>query len=388
MRHSGLYEGLGRPVEGVVSIAVLRANAVGDFIVATPALHALREAYPDAHISLLGRAWHAQFLADRPSPVDEVIIIPPTPGVGAPPGEAADARPQERFFHAMQERRFDLALQLHGGGRYSNPFVRRLGARLTAGFHTPGAEPLDRMLPYRELYPELLRLLEGVALVGAFGRTVEPRLVVTARDRAEADAAVPPGGGPLVVLQPGATDPRRCWSPRHFARVGDHFAGLGASIAVNGTRDEAAAVRAVIDAMHHRDRAIDLTGRLSLGGLMGLLERSRLLVSNDTGPMHMARALDVPTVAVYWIGNLPGHGPTSSARHAVAVSWRLDCPTCGRNCIGVDCGHDASFVDDVAPEEVIALAQPLYEGPAPADAMRPETREEPDPRAPRAARAR
>ncbi len=268
MRHSGLYEGLGRPVEGVASIAVLRANAVGDFIVATPALHALREAYPDAHISLLGRAF------------------------------------------------------------------------------------------------------------------------VTARDRAEAYAAVPPGGGPLVVLQPGATDPRRCWSPRHFARVGDHFAGLGAGIAVNGTRDEAAAVRAVIDAMHHRDRAIDLSGRLSLGGLMGLLERSRLLVSNDTGPMHMARALDVPTVAVYWIGNLPGHGPTSSARHAVAVSWRLDCPTCGRNCIGVDCGHDASFVDDVAPEEVIALAQPLYEGPAPADAMLPETREEPDPPTPRAARAR
>lgn len=193
MRHGGLYEGLGRPVEGVASIAVLRANAVGDFIVATPALHALREAYPDAHISLLGRAWHAQFLADRPSPVDEVIVIPPTPGVGSPPGEAADARAQERFFQAMQERRFDLALQLHGGGRYSNPFVRRLGARLTAGFHTPGAEPLDRMLPYRELYPELLRLLEGVALVGAFGRTVEPRLVVTARDRAEADAAVPPG---------------------------------------------------------------------------------------------------------------------------------------------------------------------------------------------------
>lgn len=379
MSIAGLYEGLGRRVDDVGSIAVLRANAVGDFVVTLPALEALRLAYPDAHICLLGRAWHAEFLRERPSPVDEVVVIPPVPGIGSPPGTQGDDRALGRFFRAMQERAFDVALQLHGGGRYSNPFVRRLGARLTAGFHTPGSEPLDRMLPYRDLYPEVLRLLEGVALIGAHGRTVEPRLVVTARDRAEADAAVPPGAGPLVVLQPGATDPRRCWSARHFARVADHFAALGACVAINGAEGEAQAVHAVIDAMRHREQAIDLAGRLSLGGLLGLLERARLVVSNDTGPMHMARALDVPTVAIYWIGNLIGHGPTSSARHAVAASWRLDCPTCGRNCIGVDCGHDASFVDDVTPEEVIALAQPLYEGPAPADAMLPETRAEEGP---------
>lgn len=372
----GLYAGLGERVPGVRSVAVLRANAVGDFVVALPALEALRAAYPDARITLLGRAWHAEFLRERPSPVDEVIAMPVFAGVGWPLDAQQDTAAQAAFFEAMHERRFDLALQLHGGGLHSNPLVRRLGARLTAGFHTPGAMPLDRMLPYRELHPEVLRLLEGVALVGACGRTVEPHLVVTPHDRNEAAAVLPASERPLVVLQPGAADPRRRWSPASFAAVGDHFAELGAEIAVNGTMAEAEAVAGVLQGMRHQERVHDLTGRLSLGGLLGLIERARLVVSNDTGPAHLARALGVATVAVYWIGNMIGHGPISSARQAVAVSWRLDCPVCGRNCMTVDCGHTSSFVDDVEPAQVIALAEPLYEGPAPPDAMLPETHPE------------
>lgn len=368
----GLYQGLGARVAGVQSIAVLRANAVGDFIVALPALEALRSTYPEARISLLGRAWHARFLSERPSPVDEVIVIPDTAGVGCPPDTPEDAAAHDAFFRRMRERRFDIALQLHGGGGHSNPFVRQLGARLTAGFHTPGSEPLARMLPYRELHPEVLRLLEAVALVGAHGHSVVPRLQVTQADRAEAHAVLPPSEQPLVLLQPGAADPRRCWSAAHFAAVADHFWRQGAQIAINGTEAEATAVEAVCAAVSHRAQVHPLSGRLSLGGLLGLLERTRLLVSNDTGPAHLARAIDVPTVAVYWIGNLPGHGPTSSARQATAVSWRIDCPECGQSCIGFDCGHTASFVDDVPPGEVIALAQPLFDGPLPVDATLPD----------------
>ncbi|AKJ27514.1 glycosyltransferase family 9 protein [Caldimonas brevitalea] len=377
-RPSGLFCGLGAPVDDVRSIAVLRANAVGDFVLTLPALEALRSAYPDARITLLGRAWHAAFLAGRPSPVDEVVVVPPTAGVTVAPGAAEDLPAQSAFFAEMQARRFDIALQLHGGGRYSNPFVRRLQARVDAGFQATDATPLMRTLPYRESHPEALRLLEGVALVGAYGCDIEPRLIATPRDRAEAHAALPPTAGrPLVVLQPGASDPRRCWSPAHFAAVGDHFAQLGADVAINGTDAEGDAVQAVLQGMRQRARAHDLTGRLSLGGLMGLLARARLLVSNDTGPAHLARAVGTPTTVIYWIGNVQGYGPLSSARHATAVSWRLECPACGRNCLGVDCGHPDSFVDDVRPEAVIALAQPLFEAPPPLDAMPQETRPDP-----------
>src|SRR5947209_2394584 len=118
----------GSVVGGVRKIAVLRANALGDFIVALPALDALRATYPDAEIVLLAREWHAEFLHNRPGPVDRVIPVPAVPGIGSAPDEPVDEVALAAFFHEMQAERFDLALQLHGGGRNSNPFILRLRA--------------------------------------------------------------------------------------------------------------------------------------------------------------------------------------------------------------------------------------------------------------------
>lgn len=341
-------------------IAVLRANAVGDFVVSLPALAALRRSYPDSHISLLGREWHAQFLLGRPSPVDEVIVIPSSIGFRA----ALDASNEERaataaFFAAMRERRFDLALQLHGGGAYSNPFVRQLGARLCAGLQAPQAEALDRSLPYREPHSEVLRLLEAVALVGARSCDVEPQLTVTRADREEAARALPAAERrPLLVLQPYCVDPRRAWPAERFAAIGDHYAARGALVALNGTAQEARAIAQVRAAM--REPVLDLSGVLSLGGLLGLLERAGLLVSNDTGTAHLARAIGLPSVTICWIGNFAAYGPMSSARHAVALSWRLHCPRCGTLNVGVRCEHDDSFVDEVQTEEVLGFAHELW----------------------------
>lgn len=361
-----MYAGRGDRVEGVRQIAVLRANAVGDLVVALPALVALRRAYPRAWISLLGRAWHADFLTGRPSPVDEVVVIPEAIDFAAPVDPACAC------VLALRRRRFDLALQWHGGGRHSNAFVRQLGARVTAGLRTPDAAPLDRELPYREPHPEVLRLLEAAALVGAVGVDVEPHLAVTAADEAEAAQALAgahsPGSHgtsgasstrPLVVLQPGCRDGRRQWSPERFAAVGTHFMRQGARVVLNGTAAEAPTLARVCAAMP--EPADDLSGCLSLGGLLGLLAGARLLVSNDTGTAHLARALGVPSVTICWIGNLAAYGPVASREHEVAVSWQLHCPRCGRQNVSEDCGHRDSVVDTVTVEQVLGLAQPLWE---------------------------
>src|SRR5215216_3409826 len=68
-------------VEGVQKLAVLRANAIGDYLVSLPAVEALRAAYPAAELVLLGSGWHASFLAGRPGPVDRCVPVPPTAGV-------------------------------------------------------------------------------------------------------------------------------------------------------------------------------------------------------------------------------------------------------------------------------------------------------------------
>ncbi|HEU5432993.1 MAG TPA: hypothetical protein VFU81_15095, partial [Thermomicrobiales bacterium] len=195
-------------VPDVARIAVLRANGLGDLIVALPALDALRAAYPAAEIVLLATAMHAALLRGRPGPVDRVVVAPPSRGVNGDADTVEDPATLDAFFAALARERFDLALQLHGGGRHSNPFLLRLGARFTAGLRTPDAPPLDRWLPYIYFQPEIFRYLEAVALVGARPVGFAPRLAVTARDLAAAEAAVPEDGRPLVALHPGATDPR------------------------------------------------------------------------------------------------------------------------------------------------------------------------------------
>ena len=336
---------------------MLRAGALGDFVFALPAFDALRAAYPDAEIVLLGKPWLAGLLRERPGPIDRVDAVPIARGVGAPPRARQDPAALDAFFAAMRDSRFDVALQLHGGGRYSNPFVQKLGARVTAGLRAPDAPPLDRTMPYVYHQNERLRLLEAVALVGAKPVTLAPHLAVTARDLAEADAAVPPSTAPLVVLQPGSTDPRRRWPPEHFAALGDALAAAGARVAINGARDEAALVQSIRGAM--RRDAIDLAGRLSLSGLAGLMSRARVVVSNDTGPLFLAEAVGAATVGIFWLMNLAMDGALFRTRHRYALATRVACPVCGRPQIDERCEHDPSFVADVSVDAVLAPALEL-----------------------------
>jgi ADP-heptose:LPS heptosyltransferase len=345
-------------VKDVRKLAVLRANAIGDYLVSLPALEALRVAYPEAELVLLGAGWHAGFLAGRPGPVDRCLAVPPTVGVrdDRPPSPAAAV---DWFFARMRTERFDLAVQLQGGGLHSNPFVCRLGARVTAGSQAPDAPPLDRTVPYTGHQHEIHRFLEVAGLVGATPVTLEPRLQVTATDRAEAAAVLAEDGRPLVVLHPGANDPRRRWPVERLAVVGSELARKGARMAVVGTATEqplADRLLATLDG-----DAADLTGRLRLGGLAGLLERATLLIGNDSGPRHLAAAVGTATVAVYWGMHLGSYGPLYRARHRAPTAWRLHCPVCGANSLQEDCraSHQASLVADVTVDEVLAEALDL-----------------------------
>jgi ADP-heptose:LPS heptosyltransferase len=347
------------PVSDVGKIAVLRANAIGNFIFALPALEALRTAYPRAEIVLLATDWHAEFLVGRPSPIDRVIPVTASTGVRVDLPIPTDPTPLARFFETMRSERFDIAVQIHGGGRYSNPFVDALGARLTVGLRTPDAAPLDRWMPYIYFQSEVLRYLEVVGLIGAPPVTLLPRIALTAADRSEAERAMP-STGRVAVLHPGAGDPRRRWPPAHFAAVGDALAGAGAQVAVVGAPGERALVAAVVSAMAHP--AVDLCGQLSLGGLAGLFARAQVVVANDSGPLHLAEAVGCATVGIFWCGNLITAGPLHRARHRPQVSWQLTCPACGRHCLNDTCDHTCSFVAEAPVEAATSAALELLTG--------------------------
>jgi ADP-heptose:LPS heptosyltransferase len=374
-------------LDGVRKIAVLRPNAVGDFVFALPALHTLKHSYPEAEIVLLGKPWHASFLRGRPGPVDRVAVMPKVAGVGAPVDVACDEEEIAHFIDAMREERFDIALQMFGAGHYSNPFLARMKARLSVGARADGAPALERWVPYCEPNNRRLALLEIAALAGAWpgppplstspvSRSSllpplspplpplllppRPELAVTDADRLEAALAVPPVADErLAVLQPGSTDPRRCWPLERFAALGDRLAQAGMRVAVNGSAGEAALVDAVVGSM--RQPAVALAGKLGLGGLCGLLERAALAVSNDTGPLHLALALGVPSVGIFWLTNLIEGMPLRQSGLRAALSLQTRCPVCGQDNIASRCGHDASFVAAVSVEQVERLVWSLLD---------------------------
>jgi ADP-heptose:LPS heptosyltransferase len=344
----------------VSRIVVLRPSAVGDFVFALPALSALRRAYPHATLTLLGRAWHAEFLEGRPGPVDSVRVMPPVRGVGAPTDVREAAAAVDAFIAELNADGVDLAIQLYGGGAYSNPFLLRIDARHHIGMVARGAPPLPRTLPYVALQNERLRLLEVAALAGAATAPLDPRLALLPRDVAEATRALGADDGtPWVMVQPGASDPRRRWPPERFAAVADALAEAGARIAVNGSADERTLVKSVRAAMRHP--ALDLAAvGLSLSGLAGVLARAALIVSNDTGPLHLAHAVGTPSVGVYWFSNLLVSAPLVAARHRPLVALQPVCPICGGDAVGERCPHDVSFVSEVSVAAVRDAALELW----------------------------
>lgn len=339
-------------------IAVLRANALGDFIFILPALQALRDTFPGAEIVLLGKQWHQAFLSGRPGPVDRVVVVPPYPGVGEAEDYVPDPAVLETFFAAMAEERFDLAFQLHGGGRNSNPFVRRLGAARTVGLKTPDAEGLDLHISYVYHFNETLRYLEVVSAAGAQPRTIIPKVETRPSDLEEIMRVLDaPLSRPVAVVHPGATDIRRRWPPAKFARIADQLVAAGYFVCITGSASENEAAGELIRHASGQAQIRNLCGRLSLGGLTGLLAIAGLMVSNDTGPLHLARALNTPTVGLFWCINGITGLPMVTDLHRTHVSWHFQCPLCGlpsaefkrvRN----GCRHHTSFIGDIREEDV------------------------------------
>lgn len=350
-------------------IAVLRANALGDFIFALPALQALRTSFPHYEIVYLGRKMHQDLMAGRPGPVDRVVVVPPYPGVGEKETYVPDAAQVDAFFHDMQQEQFEIAIQLHGGGANSNPFLKKLGARLNVGLQAPGAPPLDINVPYITYFSETLRFLEVVSAIGAGTMDIRPRLTVTDEDIAEIAKVLPElNSVPYVMVHASASDKRRHWPAARFARVADFFGAKGYRVCFNGLASEYAIVENIIRQMQYAGMACNLSGQLSIKGLVGLVAMARLIVSNDSGPLHVAHALEIPAVGIYWAGNMITGSPVACRYSRPLISWTSHCPLCGMHVQHLnnrpsDCRHDTSFVADVQTEEVLAAVQDLLERP-------------------------
>ncbi|CAL8480701.1 glycosyltransferase family 9 protein [Caballeronia sp. S22] len=337
-------------IEPIERIVVFRALQLGDMLCAVPALRALRRAYPQAHIALVGLPWAAGFVERYAHLLDELIIFPGASGF--PEQEETDAH-LPGFLRTMRERRFDLAIQLHGSGGLANDIIEGMGARFNAGFVEP-TQPTRRgvFMPWPDELPEPARYTALMERLGIEAGDLGLEIPLTAHDQRECNALIHSCAiecERLVLVHPGAQLPSRRWPVERFGVVARALSDAGWQIAVTGSASEAALTARVLRGAGAH--AIDLAGRTSLGALAALVARARLIVCNDTGLSHVAAAMRTPSVVIASGSDTRRWAPLDHARHRVLADW----PAC-RPCAFRDCpyGHECAL--NVSVEAVLDAA--------------------------------
>ena len=337
------------------SIAVLRALQPGDLLCVVPALRALRTAAPKARITLIGLPWAASFVERFHEYVDDHLVFPGFPGL---PETVPELRGIPDFFAAAQQRRFDLALQLHGSGALTNPITAALGATRIAGFYLPGRYCPDPhyFAPWADAEHEVLRYLRLLNFLGVptQGQALEFPLHDTDYRTLEAGATALPPAASYVCIHPGARLASRRWPAQRFAQVADGLAARGLRIVLTGSEQERDITQAVLMAMHAP--ALDMTGRTDLGALAALIAHARLVVCNDTGISHIAAGVATPSVIIC-SGADPGRwAPLDRQRHHLLYA---DVPC--RPCAHAVCPIDHPCAKNISAEHVLAQAIALCE---------------------------
>lgn len=300
-------------------IVVLRALQLGDMLNAVPALRALRTAFPDAHITLVGLPWTKEFVQRFHAYLDHFISFPGFPGF---PERTPNIVQFPLFLGEVQAHSFDLAIQMQGSGVLSNSLVSLFGAKRTAGFYLPGNyRPNEEyFLQYPQDEPEAWRHLRLMEFLGIPLQGDDLELPIFEQDRQKLEQIKETDSlrDEYICIHPGARAAFRRWAPENFAAVADGLADIGYQIVLTGTTEETELTDAVARKM--KSPAIDLAGRTDLGTVAALVSGARLVLSNDTGMSHVAAALKTSSMVLFEAANSLRWAPQNRRLHKPV--WR------------------------------------------------------------------
>lgn len=347
---------------------LLRLRLIGDVVFTTPLIRALRRAWPDAHLAYVVEPDAAPIVANNPW-LDEMIVAPRTHGLR----RVAD---DVRLARELRRRRFDVAIDLHGGPRTAW-LTLASGARERIGYDIPGRRWMytqvvrraRSLMPPRHSVLNQWDLLEAIPGwrygPAAPGRDPVEMAIDPAAERRLSDRlrrANVSDRHAVIVIHVSAGNPFRRWPERFFVETVRTLADGDPSrriILSSGPSDRDAAGRITTDARAGSaaaaDRILDL-GELDLQELRALIARSVLFIGGDTGPLHMAATTATPIVGIY--------GPTLAERsapwrapdaHTIAIELKdLECRPCDQR---VCAPGDFRCLTTLTPDRVIAAAE-------------------------------
>lgn len=328
-------------------ILIRSVNWIGDAILTTPAITALRNNFPEARISILAKPWVSEIFKGNPD-VDEVILY-----------EGSGIVQRLRLIHGIRMKGFDLAIL------FQNAFEAALiaflsGIPLRLGYCTDGRGFLlkpsipanaDTMKKHHlEYYLDLLR--------GAGLKAEDESLVLNLdeKERAWALDFLKNGGWKegdrLVGINPGASYGRaKRWYPERFAFLGDRLIKEGVKVIVFGGPGE----RLIVEDIKKRmTKEPIIAAEVSVRELASIIERCAVFITNDTGPMHMASALRVSVVAIFGSTDPNVTGPIGEG-HAV-IQKGVECSPCFLR----ECPKDFRCMDLIKVEDVLFAAEDVF----------------------------
>jgi heptosyltransferase II len=349
-------------IAAIKRILIRGTNWVGDAVMSIPAMREIRRIFPEARISLLVRPWVREIYAAADF-VDEVLVYDRKGMHRGPAGFY-------RLVSDLKRQRFDLAILLQNAFEaaliaWSARIPKRIGyARDGRSFLLTEPCPIDAEVRAVHQAYYYLEILSGIGLLEKHlwqnkEYPLSISLGVSEGDRDAAKEILRSNGiqeGDLIVgINPGASyGIAKRWFPDRFAAVADELARhCKARILLFGAQSDMPVVEEVA-ALMNQPRTI-LAGRTTLGQLMGLLKACDLLITNDSGPMHLAAALDVPQLALFGSTSEIATGPLS--RRAKVVKRQVDCNPCFLR----KCPTDFRCMKGITIEQVLGLARELIE---------------------------
>jgi lipopolysaccharide heptosyltransferase II len=356
------------------NILAVRLDNLGDVLLTTPAIHALKAALPAAEIALLTSPVGAQ--AGRLNRDIADVIAYESPFIDPWRRLPHDSAREQSLIGQLRRRHFDAAVIFSSFRQSVLPaaylcYLADIPLRLGASVDGSGSLLTTR---YRHADRIVHEVERSLALVGAIGvAPAELDLVLDIPDAARAGVrrwglgvsnhnslnshTLSPN--PLVVMHPGCSMPARTYPWELYGELADRLiAELGAKVAITGGADERELVEHVRDAVHpgRRGAAHALAGALEFPELGALIEAADLVITNNTGPMHVAAAVKTPVLALFALTNPPEQWGPWRVPHRLLyhdVSCRI--------CYSRVCPYGHECLRLVTPAMVVAAACELLD---------------------------
>lgn len=319
------------------NILLIRPGGMGDAILLVPAIQALKQTYPLCTIDILAEKRNAAVFDLCPQ-VNRVFHY-------------------DRFgeFVSVMRRRYDIVIDTEQWHRLSAVVARLIRSSWKIGFAT---NERRRMFTHGIDYAHEVYEIESFAqMLKPLGISfcqdpATPFLQVPVSARKKAEHLLDGISGPFVTLFPGASIPERLWGAENFRSLANEINKIGMKVVIVGGKDDQAQGEVIAG-----DLGLNLAGRTTLSETAAVLEKSRLLVSGDSGVLHLAVGLVVPTVSLFGPGIAEKWAPRGIV-HRV-INHRLDCSPCTRFGTTPPCPIYVRCLSEITVDEVFREVKAL-----------------------------